>query len=133
MEEHPFRTLMRIAEGEELSLQNDHGLSPAYEEILQRLSEGPQTAEALGVSPRMLIALANAGFVVFEGGSPRSATATRWSIAQSVEEPITEEEMMSRDAVAPAKKTSTDGSDSPLSTKRRRGLTPKAAKALFSK
>lgn len=124
MEEHPFRKLIRIAEGDENSPRPD--LSPAYEGILQKLTEGPQTAADLGVSARIMLALCNAGYVHFEGVSPSSKDAV-WSLKQ-----LTEDEMMSRKDVS-SRQPNKDGGDSPFTKKRRRGLSPKAAKALFSK
>jgi hypothetical protein len=134
VEEHPFRKLMRIVEGEELSPHIDQNLGPDYVGILEKLSETPQTADQLGVPTRMLLALCNAGYVSYRDGTPRNRNATVWSLSSDDDgEQITEEEMMSRKAVHAPSKDSTDGSSSPLSTKRRRGLSPKAAKALFSK
>lgn len=122
--EHPFRKLIRIAEGDESSSRPD--LSPAYEGILQKLAEGPQTAADLGVSTRALLVLCDAGYVHFEGVSPSSKDAL-WSLKQ-----LDENEMMSRKDVS-SKEPNEDGGDSPFTKRRRRGLSSKAAKALFSK
>lgn len=139
--EHPFRRLIRIAEGAEAPSETPR-LTSQQRKALVDLSNGPRTMAEISADVRTMVALANLKLVRYSGPSYKSRKSTFWSLTPSgsalsanLESLEEDAPMSSRKNVASPSEKSTDGSMSPLSRKRARkaGVGTRSFKALFSK